>query len=258
MKRSSRTSEDTVAASSSCTIYEHLGCTPLAADGIRPGGLKLTERGLTYCRFAPESVVLDIGCGTGVTLEHLHSAHGLRAVGIDPSSLLVTGAQARNPSLAVVRGRGDTLPFSSESFDGVILECTLSLIEDHSTALNECHRALRAGGRLIVSDLYVRNPEGIAELRSLPLDCCLRGARHQDELAHSVRSAGFAMDVWEDHSDLLREFAVQIIWSYGSMESFLGLENGQKGDGDRVRTSIERSRPGYFLLVGHKAAGNEE
>lgn len=113
-------------------------------------------------------------------------------------------------------------------------------------------------GWLIVSDLYVRNAEGIVELRGLPIDCCLRGARPQDELAHSVRSAGFAIDLWEDHSDLLREFAVQIIWSYGSMENFLGLENGQTGDGDRVRSRIERSRPGYFLLVGHKAARGME
>ncbi|MEJ2718290.1 MAG: methyltransferase domain-containing protein [Deltaproteobacteria bacterium] len=239
------------------TVYEHLGATRLAADGIRPGGLALTTRALSYCLFAPGSRLLDIGCGSGVTLHHLHSVHRLVAVGIDPSPQLVAEARRKNPSLPVIRGGGGNLPFCGESFDGAILECTLSLMENPVGALDECRRVLRHGGRIILSDLYARNPAGIPGLRSLSEHCCLRGALDPHELERSLLSAGFEIDLWEDHSDLLKQFAFQFIWTYGSLDNLWVAASQSTSEGEEVRTSVRESRPGYFLLVGHRKTLNK-
>ena len=63
--------------STSGTIYEHFGITETANEGIRPGGLKLTEGAVEFCRFAPQSPILDIGCGNGATVHYLQTFHDL-------------------------------------------------------------------------------------------------------------------------------------------------------------------------------------
>jgi arsenite methyltransferase len=239
-----------------CKIYKHLGSTPLVVNGIRPGGLELTERAMALSSFIPGSPVLDIGCGNGVTLDYLQNVKRLKPIGIDLSSVLALGAHTRNPFFPILIGNAEKLPFRDNTFEGVILECTLSLIEDRLSALNECRRILRSSGRIIISDLYARNPAVIPGLRRLPRDCCLRGATESSELKELVKTAGFDVDLWEDHSDLLKEFAFQIVWSYGSMENFWGLTKEPLENHEEMSQAIRESRPGYFLLVGHKNAQN--
>jgi arsenite methyltransferase len=238
--------------SASCTVYEQLGITGLAADGIRPGGSALTERALRYCGFAPQSRILDIGCGNGATLAHVQKAHGVQAVGIDPSPVLLDEARRRHGSLTIILGSGETLPFSGGSFDGVVLECTLSLMTSGLTALRECYRVLRPGGRIIVSDLYFRHENAVSPMKSLPVDCCLKGARSRESVPGDLETIGFEVLLWEDHSEVLKEFAVKLIWSYGSIPNFLGLSHALESVQEELRDSIRDCRPGYFLLVGRK------
>jgi ubiquinone/menaquinone biosynthesis C-methylase UbiE len=237
-------------------MYENLGSTPLAVNGIRPGGLELTKRAIALNPFIPGSPVLDIGCGNGVTLDYLQNVKRLKPIGIDLSSVLALEAHTRNPFLPILIGNAEKLPFCDNMFEGVILECTLSLIEDRLTALNECRRILRPFGKVIISDLYARNPVGIPGLRKLPSDCCLRRATDSSELKELVQTAGFDVDIWEDQSDLLKEFTFRILWSYGSMENFWGLTKETIENHEEMSQAIRESRPGYFLLVGHKRAQN--
>lgn len=63
--------------SSPRTIYDRFGITEMADDGIRPGGLRLTERALEFCRFPAQVPVLDVGCGNGATVHYLRTVHNL-------------------------------------------------------------------------------------------------------------------------------------------------------------------------------------
>ena len=101
--------------------------------------------------------MLDIGCGTGVTVEYLIREHSIRAVGIDSSSLLVSRGRARDAALPLLLGDAEALPFADGSFDGVFLECTLSLVSNRDQVLKECYRVLSRTGRIIVTDIYARN-----------------------------------------------------------------------------------------------------
>ncbi len=235
-----------------CSVYEQLAETDLAADGIRPGGFGLTERALAYCRFPPLSRILDVGCGTGVTLDRLTRIHDFSAIGIDASSALLDQGRAKNPAGVLVRASGENLPFSDDSADGVLAECSLSVIDNPNSAVAEFQRVLRVGGRLIISDAYARNPKGVARLADIPVQCCLRGATSQDELAKRLSNHGFEIDLWEDHSDLLAQFAVNLVFSYGSMSKFWLRSGSNSIDPEEIQRIISGANPGYFLLIARR------
>jgi arsenite methyltransferase len=238
------------------TIYERFGITAMADEGIRPGGFKLTERALEFCRFGRQSPVLDVGCGNGATVHLLRTVHDLWAVGMDASSVLAGEARKRGASFPLVIGTAGRLPFSDTAFRGVFLECTLSLTSNHREVLGECHRVIQTGGKLVITDVHVRNPDGLAGLANQPPTSCLRGAQEPNVVRNQVRAAGFEIELWEDHSDLLKEFVMRIVWTMGSMNAFWGLGGDRVADAGAMEEAVRHSRPGYHLLIGHKTAAN--
>jgi len=232
-------------------LFEQLSDEPFTSAGIRPGGLELTRRGLVHARLAPGDAALDIGCGTGVTMTFLRE-HSIQALGIDSSAALLDQARARNPGLLLLQGEGEALPFADQSFDAVLLECVLSLVQDRSRVLRECHRVLGPEGRIIVTDVYARNSDAVSELRCISIHSCLRGALDKDLFFQEWSTAGFSSICFEDHSGLLRDFAVRMIWHYGSLDPFwrrVGNCGTESGD---IHSAVRKIRPGYFLFVGNK------
>jgi len=236
-------------------MFEQISNAPFTATGIRPGGLNLTQQALASSKLPAGSRILDVGCGTGVTVEYLLYEHVIQPVGIDSSSMLVAQGKLRDAALPLLRGDAGTLPFSDASFDGVLLECTLSLVRDCERVLKECHRVLKPLGRLIVTDLYARNTEAIGTLRRLSLQSCLKGAFNKNEFIHECSVVGFELWCFEDHSETLRDFAAQIVWSYGSLDRFWTETGASSADLGWICCAIREARPGYFLYVGSKAGG---
>jgi arsenite methyltransferase len=235
-------------------VYEQIAATHAATEGIRPGGIELTKRALARCRLPRGSRVLDVGCGTGVTLAYLTDVHGFLAAGIDASSLLLQLGRAGNPSLQLVRACGEHLPFPDECADGLLAECSLSVMSDPDRALDEFRRVLRTGGKLIVSDVYARNSDSADRLLRLPRTCCVRGAVARERLLETIIDHGFSIDLWEDHSELLTRFAVQLIFAYGSMDLFWFRTASDSEDPGEIQRAISEAKPGYFLLVAQKIA----
>lgn len=234
-------------------MFEQISTAPFTATGIRPGGLDLTQQALAHSKLPAGSRILDVGCGTGMTVQYLLNQHVMQAVGIDSSSMLVARGKLRDATLPLLNGDAGALPFAGESFDGVLLECTLSLMRDCKRVLKECHRVLKLLGRLIVTDLYARNPEAIGALRRLSLQSCLKGALNQNEFIHECSVVGFELGCFEDHSETLRDFAAQIVWTYGSLDRFWTETGASSTDAGCIRSAIREARPGYFLYVGSKA-----
>ncbi len=243
---------------SACKVYERIAATNVAAEGIRPGGLELTERALAWCRFPPGSRILDVGCGVGTTLDHLMTVHDFLATGIDASAVLLDHGRTRNPTFQLVRAVGENLPFGDAYADGVIAECSLSVMRDPDRALDEVWRILRIGGKFIVSDVYARNPGSAEQLLRIPVSCCLRGAVLQEQLISSLNRRGFKIDLWEDHSNMLTAFAVKLIFSYGSMNRFWLQSSSERINPGEIQRTISNAKPGYFLLIAEKVVDEEE
>jgi ubiquinone/menaquinone biosynthesis C-methylase UbiE len=233
-------------------VYEQIASTDLAGYGIRPGGLELTERALSCCDFPSNARIIDVGCGTGVTLAQLTRVHYFCGIGIDPSPVLLDQGRRKGSDLMLVRGTGEDLPFPDECADAVFAECSLSVMAYRNRVLDEFGRVLKVGGRLVLTDVYARNGDAVNQLMTIPLHCCVRGAVSEAEVVKEVTDRNFIIELWEDHSERLKNFAVQLIFSYGSMNQFWVRAGAEPVDTGNIQRAISSAKPGYFLLIAKK------
>ncbi len=100
--------------------------------------------------------VLDAGCGTGlftIGLARLCQSHFFAGVDRSEGMLRVGRKQAQKLGLSNVSFRmGDVeaLPFADASFDVVIAAGLFCNLNDHSIALREFSRILKAGGQVVI------------------------------------------------------------------------------------------------------------
>jgi len=248
-----RTAEiSSCAGNNYCRVYEKSVVRQVTGEAIRPGGYYLTDYALGICGFTAGSKILDVGCGSGATVEHLLCNYNYDAVGVDPSPLLLGEGRRRVSSLPLIEARGEQLPFAASVMDGVLAECTLSVMAEPGRALEEMHRVLKPGGLLVIQDVYVRNQAMVAGLRRLPLTVCLAGAMTGPDLTARVSSAGFQILLWEDHSRLLVELAAQLVFAHGSLGRFWEEVTGGSICGSAIQNTVKKSRPGYLLLIARK------
>jgi len=210
-------------------------------EGVRPGGLVLTQRLVDDCNFQQGGRIVDIGCGTGKTVEYLRDQRGLNAVGIDLSVLLLAQGKQRTVDLQLIQSSGDNLPFVDHSIDGVLTECSLSIMPSVSRVLTEINRILIPGGKLGITDLYARD-------RSDNFSTCNNtGVMTWAEITQLLLDHGFEIVVFEDQSQLLREFVAGFIMEFGSADELwlcTGIDkNAQK-----------KQAVGYYSLVAEKCS----
>lgn len=120
-------------------------------------------------------VVLDAGCGPGLYVEEL-VARGARVVAFDASEEMVRLAQRRAGDRAVVHQHalGAPLTFVDDgSVDLVVCALVWHYLDDRVGVLREFHRALRDGGRVVISCTH-------------PFDDWLRGGGNYFEIRPQV------------------------------------------------------------------------
>jgi ubiquinone/menaquinone biosynthesis C-methylase UbiE len=219
---------------------------------LRPGGLELTARAIALARLGAGASVLDLGCGAGDSVRYLCTL-GLDAIGIDGTSdERNRPTRALDPAVHIV-ARAEELPFPQNSVHGVLAECSLSLIEDQERVLLECARVLKDGGCLMISDLYARQPEGIAAVRALT-GSCISGIIVREELETILTRCGFSVEIWEDHSLALRESAARYILQNSSLEGLWTCT--AEGSTDVIQAAMRTARAGYFLLIAARNRRN--
>jgi SAM-dependent methyltransferase len=191
------------------------------------------------------SRILDVGAGLGASVAALRG-RGFDAVGTESDEALRQRALATHPDAPVTAGSSAALPWPDGSFDAVLMECVLSLVEEDG-ALTEIGRVLRPEGALVVSDLYCRRRSSAAAGPRPGRAGCIRS---EFAVRALLAGHGFAVGLWEDHSPLIAELAGAAIMRYGSVQAFLtdiGLPPL------RCAADAEgQARLGYFLCVARR------
>jgi len=232
-----------------CALSHPYGSGQLGGDSaepLRPGGLQLTREMIARAGFAAGQQIIDLGCGCGASTELL-AEHGCRAVGIDLESATLTEALRRHPVSHWVAASATALPFANASQDGMLAECSLSLVPDRARALNECRRVLRAGAVLALSDVYARQA-GADFPSDEAVPACVARISDQDSWLGALQDAGFRLEVWEDRSEVLKVFIARLIFEQGAAESLWAPQLNHS----QARAYTQRlaaRRPGYFLLL---------
>ena len=148
-------------------------------------------------KVGPGTRVLDLGCGPGIYSRPLaRAARPGPVFGLDISRAML-GQAARSarseglPNLHLIRADAVHLPLARSSVDRVNCCGALHLFEDTAAALREVARVLEPGGRLVVA-AFRRRSGRLARLATrLRLATTGMDAYSTDELAASLRAAGF-------------------------------------------------------------------
>ena len=215
---------------------------------FRPGGPELTARAVSLAGLLPGAKVVDLGCGAGDTVRELRS-QGFDGIGVDCVADPSTEDGHDLRSYPRVIARAEALPFANATMDAILAECSVSLFEDREQAFAQCRRVLVDGGRLIITDLYARQPEAIAQVRALH-GSCISGILVREELETSLTKAGFTVEVFEDHSRALRECAARFLFEFGSLDGLWGSSDHESSQS--LQAAMRAARAGYFLLVASR------
>lgn len=102
------------------------------------------------------SIIVDIGCGTGFPLLELAQRFGesCKVFGIDPWERAIDRAnrkreQYRIKNVELLKGVGENMPFSNESIDIVISNLGINNFQNADEVITECFRVLKLKGKLI-------------------------------------------------------------------------------------------------------------
>lgn len=103
----------------------------------------------------PKSVILDIGCGTGLLFEHVVK-NAQFIVGIDISRGLLSEANKKAKTCqntALVQGDSDNSPLRNETFDFVFAVTVMQNVPSPKVTLNEIRRVSKSNAKIIVTGL---------------------------------------------------------------------------------------------------------
>ncbi len=120
------------------------------------------------------SIVLDLGCGTGLLTKHIADKTRLY-VGVDFSRELLAHAEKKThsfPNSTLILADADNLPFPNKTFDAVFAVTLLQNMPQPNTTLTEINRLTKAKAPIIVTGLRKRFTRGefLAELQQANLE----------------------------------------------------------------------------------------
>lgn len=153
-------------------------------DGTPNPLLALEARLLPHCwSHSAGGTVLDVGCGTGRSMESWCDAN-IEVFGADLSMEMLRQASRKSVLQGrVVLAEAATLPFANEMADLTICSFAFSYFTDPVAACSEMSRVTKHSGSVVISDLH-------ASAVSSGWSRSFRIGDRRYEIEHSIHSAG--------------------------------------------------------------------
>jgi arsenite methyltransferase len=155
---------------------------------------------LAHAALKPGETVLDLGSGAGVDcfLAARETGPAGRVIGVDMTPSMLEKARANAAKAGTVNvefrlGEIEHLPVADASVDCIISNCVVNLSPDKPQVFREALRALKPGGRMLLSDLVLTRPLSPELQQNVALYVgCVAGAAMKADYLEMIRRAGFA------------------------------------------------------------------
>ncbi len=113
-----------------------------------------------------DSVVIDVGCGSGNTAIALSKSIGCQVTGVDLSGVRIANAidsleeqpEGVRERVTFKKGSATDLPIAEESFDRAWSQATVYHVPDKVKVLEEVYRVMKPGGIFVFDDLIKPQP----------------------------------------------------------------------------------------------------
>jgi arsenite methyltransferase len=258
-----RSSGDPDAVKSCCAAVYGVDLVALfLGESYHPGGADLTRRLADALSLHTGERVLDVAAGIGTTALLLARERYVDVLGVDLGSSQVARARDRAAAAGLADrarfevGDAERLPVEDGAFDAVVCECGFCTFPDKATAAAELVRALRPGGRVGITDVWLDPDRLDPELAGLAgRVACLADARPIDETRATLEAAGLRvehverldqalLDTIEQVETRLRALRLLDLPILRAFDLRRGIELTR-----RVADVVTRGDAGYMLLV---------
>ena len=155
-------------------------------------------RAISHMNIAPTDRVLDLGIGTGVSLNYYPNRG--RIVGIDLSSGMLRKAREkvreRGLDHAVVfQADALHLPFADDTFEHVFISHVISVVSDPCKLVQKAQRVAKPGARIVIVNHFQSTNRFIAMLEKWLCPLCTKlGWRSDLALQDLIRQTGVEID----------------------------------------------------------------
>jgi SAM-dependent methyltransferase len=211
-----------------------------------PHNVPLFEAVLDAAHVAAGTRLLDVGCGTGLTLE-LAESRGATQTGVDVAPGLLGIAAGRLPDADLRLLDLQELPFADASFDAVVAVNAFQFAADPVRAIAEAARVLVPGGRLAIG-MFAEPERAQSTAVHVAMSALSPPARASDHAPYALSAPG-NLDTALSAAGLVADSAgeVECHWSYlevshalrGLMGSAGGTRAIEDAGADAVRAAIE-------------------
>ena len=154
---------------------------------------------ITLATLKPGQTVLDLGSGGGIDCFMAAKKVGEtgHVIGVDMTAEMLEKARANQSRMGFKNvefrlGEIEHLPVADNTVDVIISNCVINLSQDKPKVFREAYRALKPGGRLMVSDIVLLAdlPESILSSIEAYVGC-IAGASKKSDYLEAIQSAGF-------------------------------------------------------------------
>ncbi len=229
-----------------------------------PGSPEMTIRAMGFIdNLNEESVIVDLGCGTGSQTRVLakHTPGIITGIDLFPTFINIFNEKAKSEGLENrvkgIVGNMEDLPFQDEELDLIWAEGSIYNI-GYEKGLQYWHRFLKPGGFVAVTEASWFTVERPAEIEKFWMDAysqidTIPNKVKQMQSAGYIPHASFILpeECWLEHFYNHQPFAQEIfLKKYPDNETALQLITSERHDADLYRKY--KAYYGYVFYIGRK------
>jgi len=171
-------------------------------DNVRVGDPEMVHQILQGVTLDHDSLVLDVGCGTGNNTLLLAESTKARVLGLDISFGMLKKARSKLRNVPLVQSPAAILPFANNIFKFVFMTEVIHHLPDPRSSIGDIYRVLDTTGSLCIVTQSHKQIDGRMTSRFFPASARVDKQRYPDVdvIEQYIASAGFSRVIVNEYN----------------------------------------------------------